>query len=272
MSYQVAGLQEDVVWINLVLPLLEGVPHEVIRIIDYGFTEMLNNVIDHSESEQVKVVIVRYAMNTEIEIADRGVGIFNKIQNVLGLDDPRHALLELSKGKLTTDPDSHTGEGIFFSSRMFDSFSILSGEIGFLQSLDEEGWVMDTPKDSHVDGTYVLMEISDQVTHTVQQVFEKYSPGDEDFTFDRTHVALRLAKHEGESLVSRSQAKRLMARVDQFKEVILDFSDIDYIGPSFADEIFRVFVNQHPEVTLIPLETSPQVKRTIERALRSGAN
>ena len=116
------------------------------------------------------------------------------------------------------------------------------------------------------------MELNDQVTHTVQQVFEKYAPSDEDFTFNRTHVALRLAKHEGENLVSRSQAKRLMARVDQFREVVLDFTDIDYIGPSFADEIFRVFVNQHPEVTLLPVETSAQVERTIERARQNGSN
>ena len=32
---------------------------------------------------------------------------------------------ELPKsGKLTTDPDNHTGEGIFFTSRVFDEFEI----------------------------------------------------------------------------------------------------------------------------------------------------
>jgi len=35
----------------------------------------------------------------------------------------------LAKGKLTTDPKRHSGEGIFFSSRMFDEFDILSGGV-----------------------------------------------------------------------------------------------------------------------------------------------
>jgi anti-sigma regulatory factor (Ser/Thr protein kinase) len=62
-------------------------------------------------------------------IWDHGIGIFNKIKNMLGLLDERHAVLELTKGKLTTDPRGHTGEGIFFTSRMFDTFYILSGEV-----------------------------------------------------------------------------------------------------------------------------------------------
>ena len=62
---------------------------------------------------------------------DNGVGIFKKIQTELRLLDERHAILELAKGKLTTDPKRHTGEGIFFSSRMFDQFDILSGGIFF---------------------------------------------------------------------------------------------------------------------------------------------
>ena len=38
--------------------------------------------------------------------------------------DERHAILELSKDQLTTDPARHTGDGIFFTSRMFDSFDL----------------------------------------------------------------------------------------------------------------------------------------------------
>jgi anti-sigma regulatory factor (Ser/Thr protein kinase) len=263
---EVKGLEEDTVWRQRILPHLSVVPQNVISLMDYGFTEMLNNVIDHSGSKEVHINLARYPMNTQITLRDMGVGIFNKIQRTLGLENPRHALLELSKGKLTTDPTSHTGEGIFFSSRMFDIFSILSGETGFVQRYGEEGWTMDTPEETYVQGTFVLMRINDMAAHTIQQVFERYTQSGDDFTFNRTHVALRLAKHEGENLISRSQAKRILARADQFEEIALDFSDIDYIGPSFADEIFRVFANQHPEVLLIPVETSGQVNRAIQRA------
>ena len=78
---------------------------------------MVNNAIDHSGSVQVAVGLIRDALNTSVYIADEGEGIFLKIQRALNLYDPRKAILELAKGKLTTDPVNHTGEGIFFRPR-----------------------------------------------------------------------------------------------------------------------------------------------------------
>lgn len=40
--------------------------------------------------------------------------------------DIEQAMLELYKGKLTTNPSCHSGEGIFFSSKMLTEFAILS--------------------------------------------------------------------------------------------------------------------------------------------------
>ena len=85
---------------------------------------MLNNVIDHSEAHHVKIQITKTAKHTTIIIADNGVGVFKKIQTAFNLLDERHALFELAKGKLTTDPQSHSGERIFFASKMFERFDI----------------------------------------------------------------------------------------------------------------------------------------------------
>ena len=82
-------------------------------------------------------------------------------------------------------------------------------------------------------------------------------------------LAVRLLRIGKESLVSRSQAKRLLARLDRFEEVVLDFDGINSIGQAFADEIFRVFQNEHPEVRLIPVNESPEVARMIRRATGS---
>jgi hypothetical protein len=72
----------------------------------------------------------------------------------------------------------------------------------------------------------------------------------------------------GDKLISRSQAKQVVARLERFKEVVLDFEDVDSIGPAFADEIFRVFANQHPEVSLLAVNTNVNVERMIQRASR----
>jgi len=108
------ALEEHVVWKERMGPLLEGLPENVISICHYGFTEMLNNVIDHSGSEQVAITVQRTSTQIQIQIVDLGVGIFRKLVDDLGLEDEQHAALELSKGKLTTDAKNHSGEEFSF--------------------------------------------------------------------------------------------------------------------------------------------------------------
>ncbi|NJL17798.1 MAG: hypothetical protein HC938_11970 [Nitrospira sp.] len=128
------GLTEDQVWLRDVKPHLLGMPSNVLDICAHGVTEMVNNVIDHSESTTAAISVLCDAATITITIRDYGVGIFHKIQQALHLSDPQHAILELAKGKLTTDQAKHTGEGIFFTSRMFDEFSIRLGDVAVHQA------------------------------------------------------------------------------------------------------------------------------------------
>ena len=73
----------------------------------------------------------RNGLFAEASVSDDGIGIFLKIQQALNLLDTREAILELAKGKLTTAPDHHSGEGIFFTSRVMDAFDIQSGALHF---------------------------------------------------------------------------------------------------------------------------------------------
>jgi anti-sigma regulatory factor (Ser/Thr protein kinase) len=107
------GLEEDQVWCATVLPLLEGLPANNIDIWHYCVTEMVNNAIDHSEGSRLIVVVLRRPSNTRVRVLDDGIGIFRKIKAAFSLEDETQAILELSKGKLTTDPDRHSGQGIF---------------------------------------------------------------------------------------------------------------------------------------------------------------
>jgi anti-sigma regulatory factor (Ser/Thr protein kinase) len=260
-----AELQEDVVWRNDVLQILAGLPENVIDIWSYCFTEMFNNAIDHSGAEYISVTVIRTATTTSIDIYDDGVGIFKKIKEALGLLDERHAVFELSKGKLTTDPARHTGEGIFFTSRMVDAFRILSSETYFSHNFgkDEDWIVHDEAKPSH--GTLVVMRLNNHTARTLKKVFSEFSSG-EDIGFTKTVVPVRLAQYGDDKLVSRSQAKRLLDRVDRFKKVIMDFAEVTAIGQSFADEIFRVFQNSHPSIELIPINANTDVQDVILRA------
>lgn len=257
------GLSEDRVWRSLCAPVVADLPGNVRDIWQYGLTEMINNAIDHSGASIVSVGIVRNALYTQAWVADDGEGIFLKIAKALDLYEPRESILELAKGKLTTDPDRHSGEGIFFSSKVFELFDIRSGALHFMHAEGLDDVLIERPKDA--SGTLVLMRLSNQSTRTTREIFNKFAAPDE-FTFAKTIVPVRLAQHEGEKLVSRSQAKRLTTRFERFKSVILDFSGVEEIGQAFADEVFRVFQKAHPDTQLVPVSMSPSVKDMVSRA------
>ena len=264
-----SGLAEDAVWRTDISELLGKLPENVLGIWHYGFTEMFNNVIDHSGAKIVAITLTKTAASTTIDIYDDGVGIFKKIQAALNLMDERHAVLELAKGKFTTDPRNHSGEGIFFTSRMFDEFMISSGEVFFSHEFDKkEDWILQSG--SAGGGTLVKMVLHNHTARTTKKVFDKFTSDDE-YGFTKTVVPVKLMRYGDDNLMSRSQAKRLLARLDRFRTVVLDFSDVATVGQAFADEVFRVFRFKNPGVEIIPIHASSEVKRMISRAEALGA-
>ncbi|WP_442782757.1 STAS-like domain-containing protein [Collimonas fungivorans] len=261
-DYLREGLSEDVVWRELCAPMLRQLPSNARGIWQHAMTEMINNAVDHSNSEQVKVGMKMNALFTEGFVSDTGEGIFLKIQKALDLYDTREAILELAKGKFTTDPVNHSGEGIFFSSKMMDHYEIRSGKLHFDHDSEQPDLLIE--HDVDVSGTLVSMRLDNDSARTAKEVFDRFALPEE-FSFAKTTVPVRLAQHEGETLVSRSQAKRLTGRFERFQSVILDFSGVDEIGQAFADEVFRVFQNAHPEISMIPFKASASITAMIKR-------
>jgi DNA-binding Lrp family transcriptional regulator len=257
------GLDEDVVWMAMIAPAVADLPENVRDIWRYGVTEMVNNAVDHSESVSVHAGLRKTALHMDGWVADDGVGIFHKIQRALGLYDPREAILELAKGKLTTDPARHTGEGVFFTSKAFDEYAIRSGNLTFLHGEDPFDALAAPPQPER--GTLVLMRLRNDSSRRLNGVFAAFAPPEE-YTFAKTIVPVRLAQYEGEKLVSRSQARRVAMRFERFRHVVLDFSGVVEIGQAFADELFRVFATEHPSVALVPVNMTPEVERMVRRA------
>ncbi len=263
------GLEENVIW-EEVKPHLGALPDNVMNIWHIGFTEIFNNAIEHSEGGLITVNIEKTAVKCEMMILDDGIGIFHKIQKALNLEDPKHSVLELAKGKFTTDPKRHSGEGIFFTSRMFDHFSIISRDVYYAHDFGaEEEWISDMAvAPAREKGTAVIMEIYNHTARTARSIYDAYSSVEGGF--NRTMVPVRLAQHGSDQLVSRSQAKRLLARIDRFHTVILSFKDVQAIGQGFADEVFRVFAKDHPEIQVLVTDANPEVQKMINHALAGG--
>ena len=261
---------EDIVWTKEFTPYLSLLPNAS-SLASYCFTEIANNASEHSGGTVANFFVVQDENKTTINITDDGMGIFRKIAMSFNLDDMRFALLELSKGKLTTDPDNHTGEGIFFSSRMCDSFIITANGLQFFHS---DTSTLDLLEDQIVVdqvGTSVWMRIQRDTSRTTKQVLDSFASSGQSFDFARTIVPVKLATIGSERLVSRSQAKRLTANLDKVKIVALDFTGIQEIGQGFADQVFRVFARAHPDIQLHVQNATTDVEQMITRAKSSAA-
>lgn len=260
-SFAISEADEGQVWSSFVAPLLTGLK-KTVGLAQYAFTEIYNNAIDHSEGTHILVSVEATPVGVHIVVADNGVGIFRKLVTTYGFEDEREAVIELVKGKLTTDRARHTGWGIFYSSRMCDAFVIFSGRFYFSHGTRRD-WCFEeaTP----TPGTGVHMAIDTDPDHTVVEVLDKYSV-EGSIGLDITHVPLALATRGEELLISRSQAKQVASRFDLFREVVLDFEGVDRIGQAFADELFRVWQRGHPDIQLVPLNTSAAVSNAISAA------
>ncbi len=255
--------EEDRVFTKYIKPMLIDFPDNVYRIINYTFTEILNNVIDHSGGHSAYIDFRIEDNNINIEVIDNGIGIFQKLQNALNLESKREAILHLSKGKFTTDPENHTGEGIFFSSRMLDKFSIFSSDLFY--TFTGNDWFLSSEKpEAFGGGTYIKMILSKNSKTEPKEIFNKYT--DNDINFNKTIVAVSLSTDPDDPHVSRSQAKRLLLGLDKFRSVVLDFKGVGFVGQAFADEIFRVFTNEHPDIKIQYLNANEEIVKMILRA------
>jgi anti-sigma regulatory factor (Ser/Thr protein kinase) len=266
------SLREDVIWSSFLAPKIikPGVAENVQEIVRYGFTEMLNNVIDHSSAKNVTTDITDQAGILSISIGDDGVGIFQKLQKAFELADPKESILELSKGKLTTDPKRHSGEGIFFTSRAFDRFELASRGLVFIKDNLHDDWLIDTREGEKVPGTQVLLKIRKDAPNQLTDIFKQYTDP-ETQSFNRTYIVVELAKTRETEYVSRSQAKRILTGLEKFRYVVLDFRNVRTVGQAFVDEVFRVFANTHPEVQFDNVNMNKNVEFMITRGLATAA-
>jgi hypothetical protein len=170
--------------------------------------------------------------------------------------DVRDAALELAKGKFTTDPARHTGEGIFFTSKILDAFDISSGGVYFTSVSPMK----------NTKGTAIWMKLRNTSDKSRKEVYDAYASPQNNYAFDRTVVPVKMAEHSENDLISRSQAKRLLLRIDRFRTVVLDFGNVNQIGQAFADEIFRVFARRHPGVELQFINANEDISNMIRRA------
>ncbi len=258
--YKNRNLDEDEIFsdIELRINLKKYVTQNTYKIINYAFTEIFNNAIDHSKSEKIKVDIIIYNNHFEFTIRDYGIGLFYSIYKNLKLQNENEAIIALIKGKTTTMSSRHSGEGIFFTSKLCDSLIIRSHliELNYDNLRNDMFYNMIR----YIKGTNVRFTIKRNTNRSMKRIFNKFSPKEYDYKFSRTKITLNLLKKE---FISRSEAKRLLIGMEKFEEIIIDFKKVENVGQAFIDEVFRVFKNKYSSKRIIPINVNSVIEEMI---------
>lgn len=263
------SLMEDRIYDKDIFPLFRNLDKNVLSIWRYAFCEMMNNAIEHSAADTIICTVTIDELKTEIAIEDNGVGIFRNIQKfVKEMRDEEYTFEEcaslLLAGKFTTAKQFHSGEGIFFTSHIMDRFTIFSDGVLFTRDIVKSDM-------KNIEGlgnsTCVIMSLSNHSRKVLKSVFDEFSDVDEGFF--KTQIPLIHMFQSGYP-VSRSEARRLCEMIENFKEIILDFSQIEDIGQAFAHEIFVLWQGKNPDKKLKFENANEDVDFMIKRVIRTA--
>ncbi|MBU0729282.1 MAG: DUF4325 domain-containing protein [Proteobacteria bacterium] len=263
-TFILEDLAEDIVFrdISLFLNLPRILSPGAAEIARYTFTEMLNNAIDHSRSEKCHIEILIDEFNFQFCIRDYGVGIFYSVSDKFKLQDENAAVGEIIKGKTTTMKEKHSGEGIFFSSKAADTMSFRSHKTRLVfDNLRKDVFIEEK---KNINGTEVFFCINKRTRKKLDSIFSMYAPEEFDYKFEKTRAMVKLFQPQ---YISRSEAKRLLHGLDKFKLIILDFKGVNVMGQGFADEIFRVFIRNHPDISIETENLSPALMPIIKHVV-----
>ncbi len=245
---------------------LKNLPENIRSIFTFAFSEMFNNAIEHSKS---KIISTEVALRNDILsfiVNDTGVGVFRNIMKKRNLKSETEAIQDLLKGKTTTMPKSHSGEGIFFTSKVGDMFTLGSfGRVLVVDNLAQD-FLISTGL-AFKRGTRVIFRINVNSNRHLNDVFKKYTNlnSENDYGFDKTEIRVKLFTSGGVN-ISRSQARRILEGLDKFKTIIFDYKDVPLVGQAFADEIYRVFHVKHPHIRLENENMGEGVEFMVKRA------
>lgn len=259
------NLQEHEVYedIQSQYPPVKRLIENVRSILNYAFSEIVNNAIEHSQSKYIEVEVSVQNRKLSFVVNDFGIGVFRNIVKEKGLKTEIEAMQDLLKGKTTTMPKSHSGQGIFFTSKVADVFLLESyGYALIINNKTHEVSYKILPALKR--GTRVKFSIDTNSTQHLSAIFRKFSVGTE-FAFNKTEIKVTLYASGDGIHVSRSQARRILEGLDKFESIILDFDKVPTIGQAFADEVFRVFKEKHPNIEIQPIHMDEAVRFMVER-------
>jgi len=267
-TFNNASLEEHIVLNRMEqeYPSLKKLSENIRSIFTYAFSEMFNNAIEHSQSKTIHIAVSVHNKWLSFVVEDYGIGVFRNVMRERNLKSEFEAIQDLLKGKTTTMPKSHSGEGIFFTSKVGDTFILDS--YGYQLMVNNKLPDVFIEKIKRIKrGTRVTFNLDISSSLHLNDIFKKYTNigAGKEHGFDKTEVRIKLYTMAG-IYISRSQARRVLAGLEKFKVIVFDFDQVSVVGQAFADEIFRVFHHKYPRIRLETENMNEGVGFMVERA------
>ena len=255
--------------INRKVHFMKTLSENVRSLFDYAFSEMLNNAIEHSLSKYVEIEVSKDDKNLWFVVNDFGVGVFKNVMKKRSLKNELEAMQDLLKGKTTTQPRTHSGEGIFFTSKTADIYQLDSFEYSLRLDNKIKDVFLGELRPVKV-GTRVYWLIDYNSDRHLQKIFQKFETDHSNPDFDKTEIQIKLYIIET-IYISRSQARRILVGLEKFKSIIFDFYQVPNVGQAFVDELFRVFPEKYPNIKVTAVNMNETVRYMVERVDKSSS-
>tara|TARA_Y100000591_G_C21853224_1_gene713089 strand:- start:4613 stop:5623 length:1011 start_codon:yes stop_codon:yes gene_type:complete len=228
-----------------VLPHLNKLPDNVAQIVKFSMAALLQNIIDHSNSDQLYFKLYFNHDCFHAILRDNGKGLFSHISSTNNLGSLNNAAIELVKGGVTTDKENHSGYELNAVMHLFDSFKIESNGMYLDYNHIDQSYI--SGESAQLQGTRMHFKISPFSKRTCHEIFKKI--------FDVENKTLSipinlLAISDSDQINSRDQAREILNNISGSKKIKFDFKSVNLISPAFADELIRKIKNTDPNIEI----------------------
>jgi hypothetical protein len=243
------------VWRDLLAPRLGPLPAASAEVLRYCVLGLMENAIRHSGGQGLLLAFARQGGHLDLLLRDDGCGLFRKVHEDLGLEDPDQAPLELAKGG--------AGPSLLLAARAAGAFALTANGLRLERRPAREGWALSAaPARPGTALELSLPLVGGRALAAVRA--EHRAPGGEDFS--RTRVPVELLPGATGGLAGSAQAVRLMARLERYREVWLDWRGVPVLDAEAAAYIHREWPAAHPGCRLHGLKAAPAVAAAIAAA------
>ena len=252
------------VWVELLAPRLGPLPEPCLATLRYAVLALIANAAQHSGGQALLLSVARKGAQLELLLRDDGRGLFRKLSEDLGLDDPDQAPLELVKGG--------GGSSLLLTARVASAFALTANGLRLERRPAREGWALsEAPARPGTSLELSLPLLAGRPLDAVRA--EHRAPGGGDFS--RTRVPVELLPGATAGIAGRARAERLLVHLERYREIWLDFRGVPSLDAEAARTLFREWPAAHPGCRVRWLKASATVSATIagvSGSARSGGS